>query len=216
MSLFDSFFSTLSDIGGSVSGLAGKVLPSLGDLSGILSMANIGMGTAGAFMDYSAKKKYAKQTLDAIQQNLMAGEEALSEQKSQFDSKTLQEMGDRAKQATIQRAKVRAAVGDAGLAGNTVERLQQEVDAMSGMDVAMLGENRDRYGRQVDREKRSLQAKAQTQKSQVRQPSVFGDLVGPLGKLYMGSAGAPKAKPSPLTKNPNPFDFWTSGYGDKY
>ena len=79
-------------------------------------------------------------------------------EQEQVNAAAAQESGERARQAMIERARLRVSAGESGLSGITPQKEQSEVYMQEGLDAATLEVNRANKIRQVQAEKGKTEA----------------------------------------------------------
>lgn len=124
----------------------------------------------------SANETAAKQR-DAADANAKAAADAANnaaaldylqqgEQQDQTNTQAAQEQTQRAKQALMERASLRVASGESGVAGATVDRLEGDTYMQNSLDAASIETNRSNKVNQIQMEKKATEATANSRGNQ--------------------------------------------------
>ncbi len=161
---------------------------------------NTGANIAGAWMNYSAQKDAYNQQTSAINQAMVQNQAALNERMMENQAATNDSIGQRARAAAIEKAKMAAIQNESGASGNTQARLRNSIMAQSGMDIATLQANNDSFSRQVAREIAREEARATSAKSALGgKPSWLTPALGTIGAIgQLGFSYANPRKPAGL------------------
>jgi hypothetical protein len=136
-------------------------------ISAAVSVVSAGVG-------YMQQADAADNQEDAIRDNWAAQQLQIDEQQSQINDNALDEKSKRAKEATIERGRLRAIQGESGLSGVTQERIINESAFNEGTDIAAIEGNRKNSIKQSQVERGSLRANSQSQLNTIQQPSLIG------------------------------------------
>lgn len=175
---FNSILGFADDLGKNLSGVLGfaeKLAP-------VLSLAQLGFDVFGSIKKYSEQKRYADEMRGNIEQARAANQAALAERNAQSQAVNKEKMSERARQAMAEKAKIAAIIAESGggMSGSDA-RLAMMPQAALGADIAMLEANNASLNRQYLREAARLDAQAESQRNQIRDPSMLtlgADLLG--------------------------------------
>lgn len=192
MSFFDDALGFAADFGNS---------SFMKTLSSWAPIINAGANIAGAWMNYSAQKDAYNQQTSAINESMRQNQAALNERMMENQVATNESIGQRARAAAIEKAKMAAIQNESGASGNSQARLRNAVLAQSGMDIATLQSNNDSFARQVAREIAREEAKASSAKSSLGgKPSWLTPALSTLGSVgQLGFSYRNPRRPSGLS-----------------
>ena len=112
---------------------------------------------------YAQQKAFYEAQTASIQQSYEAQQETISEQISQINAQTVDQMSLAARNALKEQARVRVAAGESGLGGITMARLENEPLFNLGTDIATLEANRASAVKQAQLRAKGIQAETQGQ-----------------------------------------------------
>jgi hypothetical protein len=112
---------------------------------------------------YAQQKAFYEAQTASIQQSYQAQQETISEQISQINAQTVDQMSLAARNALKEQARVRVAAGESGLGGITMTRLENEPLFNLGTDIASLEANRASAVKQAQLRAKGIQADTQGQ-----------------------------------------------------
>ncbi len=159
-----------------------------------LSMVAIAAAQAGAsYMQQSAQVKSRDK---ANRANFDQQMETFGVQQEQVNKNSTDQMSQRAREAQIESARLRAVNGESGLAGGSNDRILNESFFNTGTDMASIEANRSAQQKQLIQEAKSIRAGAQTSMSQIQRPSLIGT------GLQIAGAAATAATRSKMLKAP--------------
>jgi hypothetical protein len=136
----------------------------------ILAGAQIG----GALIGARAESQQANALAGMIGQNFALQNEALDAQRGEITARASDEISERARQAVLERGRLRAIAAESGLTGISQERALRESFFNEGLDIASIESNRDRSLEQTERTRKSSQIEAQRQVAGLKRPSLLG------------------------------------------
>lgn len=116
---------------------------------------------ASTAMSISAQNDQAEASADAAKNAAAADYQQQVEQQSQVDQQSAIEKSERARQAMIERASLRTAQGESGLAGISPLREMNAIDMKQTYDMSIMDANRNNKIKQIETEKNSTYVNAQ-------------------------------------------------------
>ena len=140
---------------------------------------------ASTAMSISAQNDQAEASADAAKNAASADYMQQTEQQSQVDQQSAIEKSERARQAMIERASLRAAQGESGLAGISQNREMNQVDFNQSYDASIMEANRANKIRQIETEKNSTYTNAQGRVNMANSSMVSNAMAG----LQIGMSG---------------------------
>lgn len=96
------------------------------------------------------------------------------EQIGQINADASEKQSERARQALIERARLRAAAGESGLAGVSTDRVVDEASMAGSRDKVRIEADRKDRVRSAEWELQGLTSRARSDMAQVRYPSLLG------------------------------------------
>src|SRR5262245_7796701 len=167
--------SFLSSVGDFLTPSAGGWMDTVGKLAPI---ASFGQNVASTLLNHQALSQQYSRTSDAINRSEAENRAALMERDQQQRAASREDIGQRAREAMIEKSRMRALQAEMGAGGNTAQRLIQSVDFGAGSDIAMLEGNSEAASRQLAREVARAEASANRERSQLTKPSAFSTGLG--------------------------------------
>lgn len=135
-----------------------------------LAAITLAVSAASSVAAYSAQRQQAKAQEHAAQDAYIANQTALDVQQNQVNEQASQEMSARALEALRERGRLRTIAADMG-SGNSMARLEGEVNLSTATDLATIERNREMREQQAQLEKRGMQSHAQSQVNLSKRPS---------------------------------------------
>jgi hypothetical protein len=135
-----------------------------------MTALSIGSSLLGYANDY----ENAQDSYDEIEKDHYAQQAAILEQQKQITANATDKMTDRAKEAMIERGRLRAIQGESGLSGNTQDRIMRESYFNEGTDISAIEGNRKSAIKQSKLDAEGLRASNQSRINSVKQPSLIG------------------------------------------
>lgn len=149
-------------------------LTALGITAGELAAASLAVGVLSAGASFAQQADQASKTDKAAKENYAQQSEALKVQYEQTQKQATDDMSERAREAMIERARLRVIGGESGLSGGSNDRIENESQFNLGTDIASIESNRQNSMRQLKEEGKSLRAGSQSQINQIKRPSLIG------------------------------------------
>lgn len=140
---------------------------------------------ASTAISIDAQNRQAEASADAAKNAAAADYQQQVEQQSQVDQQAAIDKSERAKQAMIERASLRVAQGESGLAGISHIQEQNAVDMKQSYDTSIMEANRANKVRQLEVEKNSTYTNAQGRVNMANASMVSNAMAG----LQIGMAG---------------------------
>lgn len=135
---------------------------------------SIAISAVQAGVQYDSTRAAANKQADATRANFYANDAASQVQQNQIGEQASQQVSERARQAMIERGKLRAIQADSGVGGNSAERGFADINFGANQDIATLEANRDNSVAQAQRNKESGLMQANNQLAAIKQPSLIG------------------------------------------
>jgi hypothetical protein len=139
-----------------------------------MNLAMLAISVVKAGSEYFNDANNAERQEDAIVANLDAQNQAISEQQGQINDQATDKMGERAREALIERGRLKAIQGESGLIGNTQDRVVGESYFNESQDMASIEKNRLNAIKQSELDRKGINTRGQGQLNQVKQPSLIG------------------------------------------
>lgn len=181
MSLFEGFVDGLVGLSDSVGSWVNSLR--LEDLSRVLNGAQLGLNAYGAVTRYREQGRRADEARSSIDAAEQANIGTLREQQAQREDQVQQQVSERARQAMIERARLRAIASSAGLEGPSAQDYQQVSQLNLATDVATAQSNLASSERQTARSIEATQARARSDRNRIVEPSLFSTGLELLGGL---------------------------------
>lgn len=129
---------------------------------------------ASAVMGYVQQSQMASAQTSAINASVQAQNDATARQYQQTQEQAAQDVSERAKEAMVERARLRVFAGESGLSGASVDRLGNISRMNEGTDLTTIESNRKNTLEQLHLEARGASAKAQSSLNSITQPNLIG------------------------------------------
>lgn len=140
----------------------------------LMAIASFAVSAVSAVAQYQQGKQAAKAQDTANRANYEQSMVTANEQQRQINAKSADEMYDRARQALIDRGRLRAASGESGVMGNSLDRITNEQYFVYGSDIASIEANRSNAINQSQLEKQGIRANIQGRINTTERPSKLG------------------------------------------
>ena len=187
-------------------------------VTGIMAVTAI----AGAVSSADAAGDAADQQINAARQTQVVADEAAAKGTAQNNAAAQQKKTGRALTATLERGRLRAAIGNTGLEGNGAQQLFLQSLFNEGQDTRAIETNRVAINDQIEMERkgRSIQTASQiASANSYRDNAMVSSALGLTGQLMnIGVRGGylTPGRPSP-SPNPPAIQGWGgSGYGGSW
>lgn len=131
------------------------------------------VSVASTLAAHVGQGQVAKQQDRAVRTDYNMGVAQLERQRLEQNVQSRTEMGDRARQAMIERSRLRAASAEGGVGGNSIDRIFGTHATATSQDMAMMSENARNVNRQSAMGGMSMQASATGRLNQIERPSVL-------------------------------------------
>jgi hypothetical protein len=139
---------------------------------------------------YQADKRASRKMNEALDADRDAQARAEIEQSADVAARSRDEMSERAREAMIERGKLRAISAESGLGGISQERLIQESLFNEGQDIASIASNRDSAQREIARNGRINSTQREITRAGIKRPNALQ-----AGLQIAGDAAAYSVKP---------------------
>lgn len=139
-----------------------------------LATASLVVGMASSVGGFFQQGQQAKANRKALQSDYAQQMDTLQTQYKQTNQQATDEMSQRAREAMIERARLRVAGGESGLFGGSNDRIVNESSFNEGTDMASIESNRQNSLRQIEQEGRGIRAGSVSQMSRIQRPSLIG------------------------------------------
>jgi len=138
--------------------------------------ASFAITAVSAISSYIGGNQQAAAANNAAWDNYYANQQIMAEQAKQIAASSNNEMSERQIQAQIEQAKLRTAAGEAGIAGNVVDRWYQDSEMQEARDMASIETNKSNRLKQNALETQGLynKAKGQSNEAYSKAPSLLG------------------------------------------
>lgn len=133
-----------------------------------------GISAVGAIAQYSEAKSAADDATKSAQDSYNLQVKSVQEQQSQINQNAQDQQSQRAREATIERGRLKAIQGESGVMGNTEDRIMNESRFNEGSDIASIEGNRENAIKQSALDGQGLRANAQSRLNSIKQPSLIG------------------------------------------
>ena len=120
------------------------------------AMATFAVSAASAVSNYANSQAQADAANNAAWSNYYTNQQIMAEQARQIGNEANNEVSERAIQAQVEQARLRAIAGESGIQGNTVDRWYQDSKMQESKDIASIEENRSNKLRQNSLESSAL------------------------------------------------------------
>jgi hypothetical protein len=134
---------------------------------------NAAVGAASALAAHSGQRQMAKAQERSTMAAYHNGVAQLENQRREQGVQTQTQMSERARQAMLERGRLRAASAEGGAGGNSIDRIMGSNEFALGQDLAMMSENSRNTARQSAQEGMGMQAQAQSRLNQIERPSIL-------------------------------------------
>lgn len=152
------------------------------------SQLMLGAQVATSVLGFVQQRGAADAQAAAIQANHEQQMRAYEEQQRQNNAAAAQQMSERAREAMIERARLRVIAGESGLAGISTDRIENQSRFNEGYDIASIEANRSNSAAQLYNEARGLRAQSQSRLNSINRPSLLGSGLQIIGAV--AGAGA--------------------------
>jgi hypothetical protein len=139
-----------------------------------LATASLLVGVASSVGGFMQQGQQAKANRKALQSDYTQQMDTLQQQYKQTNQQATDEMSQRAREAMIEKAKLRVAGGESGLFGGSNDRIVNESSFNEGTDIASIESNRQNSLRQIEQEGKGIRAGSVSQISRIQRPSLIG------------------------------------------
>ena len=140
----------------------------------LMAAGSIAVTAASAGMSYMQQSSMADKQQAATMNNYNQQMETYKVQQGQEQKQATDEMSTRARQSMIESSRLRAVSGESGLAGNSIDRVQNESEFNAGTDITSIENNRMATQTQLHQNAMGIRAGSQTQMAQIHHPSLIG------------------------------------------
>lgn len=141
--------------------------------AGAMLAINAAVGAASALAAHAGQQQMAKAQESAARTSYNMGVSQLERQRLEQNTQAQVQMSERARQAMIERGRLRAAMPGAGVEGGSIDRIAGNHEYMVNRDLAMMTENSRNTARQSAQEGIGMQAQAQSRLNQIERPSIL-------------------------------------------
>ncbi|OAM52926.1 hypothetical protein A7981_05695 [Methylovorus sp. MM2] len=147
--------------------------------------------TALSFIDQANQ---ADAATDSIKDSYELQAKQVQEQQKQINANAQDDMSQRAREATIERGRLKAIQGESGLIGNTADRIMNESYFNEESDIASIESNRVNSIKQSSLEAQGLTARTQSELNSIKRPSALsaGLQIGTAVAGYKQATAKPK------------------------
>lgn len=161
----------------------------------IAAIAAATASVAGAGASYYQGQQNIQSTQEAAARNAEIQNQQLEEQRKQIGQQAANDMTERARQAEIERGRLRVIAGESGALGLTQDRLLQDSAFQEGTDIATIDANKTSALKQTDLTGLSNynQNVSAVNQAKNKAPTLLGtglQIGGSLGNSYMGFSAA--------------------------
>jgi hypothetical protein len=139
-----------------------------------IATASLLVGVASSVGSFVQQGQQAKSQRRAMEANYAQQMDTLQQQYKQTNQQATDEMSARAREAMIERARLRVAGGESGLSGNSNDRIVNESSFNEGFDIASIESNRQNSLRQIENEGKGIRSGNITEMSRIQKPSLIG------------------------------------------
>lgn len=129
---------------------------------------------AGAVYTYTEQNKAAAKTEDNANKAYALQLSELQDRYEQINQNSKDQMSERAREARIELARIRAVGAESGLSGVSQDRLERESEFLAGSDVALIETNRANSMKQAANEAKGIGLEHDARLSSIQRPSMFG------------------------------------------
>jgi hypothetical protein len=138
------------------------------------SQLMLGMQAATAVVGYIQQSEAADAQESAVQANYAQQQDALNKQYDQTQQQAKQQVSERAREAMVERARLRVFAGEAGVAGVSSSRIEGISQMREGTDIATIESNRKNTLDQLYQEGKGVRAQNQSRLNSINRPSLLG------------------------------------------
>lgn len=141
--------------------------------------------TAFSFVQQAQQASQNDAAIEAAYNNSLIG---YAQQQKQINAAATDEMSDRAREALIERGRLRVAAAESGVTGNSTDQLERQSLFDEGFDMARIEGNRKNAQAQAYQDAKAGQAGAQSRVASVKRPSLIGAGLQIAGAYAQGEA----------------------------
>jgi hypothetical protein len=143
---------------------------------------------ASAGLNFVTQKQQADNTAAAAQEANRINMEAYAKQQAQIDANAKDEMSDRAREAMVERGRLRVLSAESGLAGASSQQLERQSLFNEGFDLSRIEGNRKSAKEQSYLDAKAGRAQNQSRINTTRSPSLIGAGLQIAGAYYGAEA----------------------------
>lgn len=138
------------------------------------TIAMLTIAAVGAVTSHQQAQRAADATADSIEQSMQLAADTAAVQQGQINQQAADEKAQRSVEALAERGRIRAILGESGLAGNNASRIEGESYFNQGTDMASIESNRQAAIKQSQLDAQAGQAQSRTQLNSLKRPSALG------------------------------------------
>lgn len=146
------------------------------------------IAAVSAVAGLASQAKAASAQAEAIAQAQLASNEATARQYQQVQGQAAEQVSERAKEAMIERGRLRVFAGESGLAGVSVDRIINVSRFNEGSDMATIEANRRNTVDQVAMDARAGFSSNQSRMNSIKKPDLIGAGLQIAGAHYQAKA----------------------------
>lgn len=199
----NSLFESITDGLIGLSNSAGSWLSqfNIDDLSRVLNGAMLAANTASSISRYRDGRRRADELRSSIEQSTEANVGTLREQQAQREAQAKEQLSERARQAMLERARLRAISASAGLSGPGLDDYEQVSQLSFGQDRGTIESNIASTQRQTGRAIDAAYARANDQRNRIVEPNLFSTGLELIGGLANYARNVPRDKKPQTQRN---------------
>jgi hypothetical protein len=155
---------------------------------------------ASAVFSYLQADNQADKAEDAAFAAHNANIETYKLQQKQIDANAADQMSDRAREALIERGRLRVMSAESGLQGNSTNQIERQSMFDEGFDMARIEGNRKNSQQQAYADARAGRAANQSRINSIQRPSLIGTGLQIAGAYYTDKARKEQAQREPTKR----------------
>jgi hypothetical protein len=141
-----------------------------------VAVIGLAISAASAAASYAQQSKQTKKAEESARNAQSLNDLVAWGQAQQINKKAADEMSDRAREAMIERGRLRVISAENGIGGNSEDQLQRQSFFDEGFDMSRIESNRAAQQRQSQLEARGVSARTQSRLNEIesKKPSLLG------------------------------------------
>lgn len=134
----------------------------------------LAVAVVSAGVQYYQTQQTAKKAEESARQSQALSMEAYGQQQQQIQAQATDSMSDRAREAMIERGRLRVVNGESGLTGNSSDQQERQSYFNEATDMARIEGNRGAQQNQAALGAKGVTAQTNSRLNNIKQPSLIG------------------------------------------